>query len=429
MSEKKGFSPDEMAELKGALADVESKMGTKAADQINKGLEAVEKKMAEKYEGEMSELKKFKMDAEKTMAENQKWMDEQVAKSKTIQIAGNGSASEQLAKAMEEKKALFDAYKSTKKGFTLDVKTVGNIGANSNISVSGTPAFKPGPALWEPGRKGFEVQHVRDLCRVVPQSEGTDAYIIRDAGGEGGPTAVAVGAVKPQSDRDWVKTIIPITKIAHYYKIPEEYLADIAWMQDEVTGVGVEELLAKEDTDFLTASASSTQFAGLNQTLNSTAYSTPTALSAIFTGSGRAASSNNYDVLVAAMTQLRIANASSRPNTILIHPGDYAKLLLTKDTTNQYVFGSPNGAFPNVQGIPIVMHNAVTTDKFFLGDFSKVKVGVRAGLTVRFYDQNENDAIYNLVTVVIEERVTLAADRADRIIYGDFSDAQTALES
>ena len=48
---------------------------------------------------------------------------------------------------------------------------------------------------------------------------------------------------------------------------------------------------------------------------------------------------------------------------------------------------------------------------------------------MRFYDQNEDDAIYNMVTVVIEERVTMAADRADRIIYGDFSDGRTELES
>jgi hypothetical protein len=62
-----------------------------------------------------------------------------------------------------------------------------------------------------------------------------------------------------------------------------------------------------------------------------------------------------------------------------------------------------------------------------LGDFSKVRVAQRAGVSVRFYDQNEDDAIKNMVTVVIEERVAVVADRADRLIYGDFSDARTAL--
>jgi HK97 family phage major capsid protein len=280
--------------------------------------------------------------------------------------------------------------------------------------------------LWGPGRKGFEMRHVRDVCRVVPQGEGTDAYVIRDGGAEGGPTSVGVGLVKPQSDRDWVKTVIPITKIAHYYKIPEEYLQDIAWMQDEVTGVGVEELLAKEDTMFLTNSAGG-EFLGLNQTLNSTAFVVPTSLADIFTGANRDA--NEYDVLVAALTQLRIANPSSVANVCLLHPGDYARLLLEKDLDNNYIFGAPNAAIPTVLGVSIIPHTSVTSDKFFIGDFSKVKVGVRTPLSVRFYDQNESDAIYNLVTVVIEERVTIAADRADRIIYGDFSDAMTSLES
>ena len=54
---------------------------------------------------------------------------------------------------------------------------------------------------------------------------------------------------------------------------------------------------------------------------------------------------------------------------------------------------------------------------------------MREGVSVRFYDQNEDDAIYNLVTVVIEERLTVVVDRADRIIYGDFSDGRAALET
>lgn len=419
MADEKGFSEVEKAELKAALADVESKMGTKAADQIKSHLEAAEAKLTEKHN---SELAKFKQDAEKVQAENQKAIDEVIAKSQKVQVVGNTVS--EMAKAFEAKKDELANYtKNGRKAIQFEMKTVGDIGANSNISVSGTPAFVPGPALWEPGRKPYEVRHIRDLMRVVPQGSGTDAYVIRDAGGEGGPTSVAAGAVKPQSDRDWVKTMVPITKIAHYYKVPEEYLADIPWMQDEITGVGVEELLAKEDSMFLTNTGAG-EFLGLNQTFNSTAYSTPTSLAGLFTGSIEA---NNYDVLVAAWTQLRILKSAA--NGVLLHPADYAVMIMAKDTTGNYLFGAPNQNIPNLFGAPIIPHTAVTSDKFFLGDFSKVKVGVRAGLTVRFYDQNEDDAIYNMVTVVIEERVTLAADRADRIIYGDFSDAQTALES
>lgn len=416
--EKKGFSPEEKAELKEALSQVESALGTKVAKQI----EDVVKK-SESLENEVSGLKEFKVKAEKESAENQKALDEMIAKGSKVEVTKAG----EVAKAFESHKdALANYTKNGRTPVSFEIKTVGNIGANSNLSISGTPAFQHGGALWEPGRKGFEIRHIRDLCRVVPAPIGSDTYVVRDNGGEGAPTLVEPGGTKPQSDRDWVKTVIPYTKLAHYYKVPEEYLMDIAWMQEEITGVGVEELLAVEDTKILTATSSGTQFLGLNQTLNSTAFSVPSGMSNIFTGTTPA---NNYDVMVAAWTQLRNTNPTSVPTAVLLHPTDYAVLLLTKDADNNYVFGAPNQIIPSLFGSVIVPHTAVTSDKFFLGDFNKVKVGVRSPLSVRFFDQDQNDAILNLVTIVIEERITMAADRADRIIYGDFSDAQGALES
>lgn len=424
MAEKQGFSPEEQAYLKEQLAEVEKVMGTKAAKQIEDNLsKAIEAYRAADLKA-IGELNQWKVDTTEQIGANQKWIDEQIKKGKTVHMFNGGEAGRQISEALATKAEELKGYTSNgRRAIEFQMKTVGNIGANSNITVSGTPAFYPGPGLWEPGRKPYELRHVRDLLRVVPQPTGMDTYVIRDAGGEGAPTSVAAGAAKPQSDRDWVKTVVPITKIAHYYKVPEEYLADIPWMQDEITGVGVEELLVKEDSMILTNNAGG-EFLGLNQTLNSTAYSTPTSLSGIFTG---AIEANNYDVLVAAWTQLRILKSFA--TGVLLHPADYAAMIMTKDTTGNYPFGAPNQSIPNLFGAPIVPHTAVTSDKFFLGDFTKVKVGVRAGLTVRFYDQNEDDAIKNFVTVVIEERITMAGDRNDRVIYGDFSDAQTALES
>lgn len=420
MSEKKGFSPEEQAELKAALTEVENKMGTKAAEQIEGHLKAAEAKLEAKYATEISELKQFKTKAETDAAANQKALDELIAKGQRHEVKADTTVSGALGKAMEEKKDALANYTKNRQAISFELKAVGNIGANSNISVSGTPAFQPGGALFEPGRKPYEVSHIRDIVSVRNLPAGMDAYVIRDGGGEGAPTSVAAGAAKPQSDRDWVKTIVPITKIAHYYKVPEEYLMDIPWMQSEISGVGVEELMYLEDTKFLTNSAGG-EFLGLNQTFNSTAFSAPSSLS------GSIFDANNYDVLVAAWTQ----NRTQKSNTTgsLLNPIDYAAMILTKDSNGMYVFGAPNQNIPNLFGAPIIPHTTVTSDKYFLGDFTKLVVGQRAGLSVRFYDQNEDDAIKNLVTVVIEERITFAADRADRVIYGDFSDNKASLNS
>ncbi len=415
MSDKKGFTPEETAELKQHLGEIEKALGTKVADNVKNAVET-----ALKADTRISELEQFKVKAEKDAIENQKALDDLIAKGQKVEVKGGESITDALGKAMETKKEALANYTKNRSAISFELKTVGNIGANSNISVSGTPAFYPGGALFEPGRKPYEVSHVRQLVSVRNLPAGMDAFVIRDAGGEGAPTSVAAGAAKPQSDRDWVKTIVPITKIAHYYKVPEEYLADIPWMQSEISGVGVEELMALEDSKFLTNSAGG-EFLGLNQTFNSTAFSAPASLADLIPDA------NNYDVLVAAWTQLR--NLKSNTTGVLVHPSDYAAMILTKDTQGMYVFGAPNQSIPNLFGAPIIPHTAVTSDKYFLGDFTKLVVGQRAGLSVRFYDQNEDDAIKNLVTVVIEERISFAADRADRVIYGDFSTDRAALDN
>jgi len=417
--EKKGFSEQETAELKSHLGEIEKNIGTKMADQVKT---AVDKALEPVSKG-IDELKQFRIDSEKAQKEADEKLTELLKKGNRIGVDGNANSfGSEFQKSLEANKEKLFAYKNNRQAVSFEMKAVGNIGANSNISVSGTPAFIPGGALSEPGRKPYEIKHIRDLglsVRNLPA--GMDAYVIRDAGGEGAPTSVAALGAKPQSDRDWVKTIVPITKIAHYYKMPEEYLMDIPWLQSEVTGVGIEELLAVEDSLFLTNTGAG-EFKGLNQTFNSTAFSAPGSLATAIEAA------NNYDVLVAAWTQLR--NLKSSPTAVILHPNDYAKMILTKEaSTNAYLFGAPNQSIPNLFGAPIVPHTAVTSDKYFLGDFSKVTVGVRAGLSVRFYDQNEDDAIKNMVTVVIEERVTMAADRADRIIYGDFSSDAAALET
>lgn len=334
------------------------------------------------------------------------------------------SLKDALGNELEKRKSDLANFKSNRQAITMNLKAVGNMGSGS-FTTSGTQRFSDPVAFGGVGRAPYEMTHVRNIPGVSVQSVSgsMDIMVIRDAAGEGGPTAVAPAAAKPQTDRDYVKLIVPITKIAHYFKIPEEYLNDLGWLQSEISSIGVEELMAKEDDLFLNQASGAGLFAGLTTATNSTAFSAPASLAL---GVDLA---NNYDVLVAAWTQLR--NLKNSATGILCNPSDYAKMVLTKEsaTNGAYVFGAPNVQIPNVFGVPVIPHTAISSDKFLLGDFSKVRVAQREGVSVRFYDQNENDAIYNMITVVIEERVAIVADRADRLIYGDFSDARAALET
>lgn len=405
-----------LSELKTALeAATEKKMKEAISAEI-KALEAKIPSVDELKTG-IEDIKQWQVKKDEADKKNQEALDSLIANGQKRDTK-SATFNDALGEALEQKKEDLKSYGKKRNQINIDIKAVGNMGAG-NLTTSGTETFA-GNTFLGVGRMPYNVAHIRDILSVQPITTDS-AYVIRDSGGEGGPTAVQMGAAKPQTDRDYVKLIAPVTKIAHYFKIPEEMLSDNSWLQNEISGIGLEELLAKEDDLILNQVGGAGLFAGLTTATNSTAWAAPGSLAL---GIDQA---NNYDVLVAGWTQAR--NAKVSPNYILCHPSDYAKMVLSKATTGEYVFGAPNVSIPNVFGIPIIPHTAMTSDKFLIGDFSKVKLGQREGVSVRLYDQNEDDAIKNMVTVVIEERVTVVAGRADYLYYGDFSDSRTALET
>lgn len=405
-----------LSELKTALeAATEKKM----KEAISAEIKALEEKIpsVDELKTGIEDIKQWQVKKDEADKKNQEALDSLIANGQKRDTK-SATFNDALGEALEQKKEDLKSYGKKRNQINIDIKAVGNMGAG-NLTTSGTETFA-GNTFLGVGRKPYNVAHVRDILNVQPITTDS-AYVIRDSGGEGGPTAVQMGAAKPQTDRDYVKLIAPVTKIAHYFKIPEEMLADNSWLQNEISSIGLEELLAKEDDLILNQVGAAGLFAGLTTATNSTAWAAPGSLATSID------QANNYDVLVAGWTQAR--NAKVNPNYILCHPSDYARMVLSKATTGEYVFGAPNVSIPNVFGIPIIPHTAMTSDKFLIGDFSKVKLGQREGVSVRFYDQNEDDAIKNMVTVVIEERITVVAGRADYLYYGDFSDSRTALET
>ena len=414
---------EQLVELKSQL---ETSLTEKAKSEIALQIKSLEEKMKPvdltEIKAEIKKVTDWQVTKDEADKANQKALDELIAhQSKRKGPETGTSFKDALGEAMEQKKEQIAGYAKNRSQINLELKAVGNMGSG-NLTTSGTETFSGNVMIGGIGRKPYEISHIRNIVNVQPIATDS-AYVVRDAAGEGGPTAVAMAAAKPQSDRDYVKLIVPVTKIAHYFKIPEEMLADNSWLQNEISAIGVEELLAKEDDLLLNQVAAAGLFAGLTTATNSTAFAAPASLAF---GVDLA---NNYDVLVAAWTQAR--NAKVSPNYALCNPSDYAKMILTKEsaTSGTYVFGAPNIAIPNIFGIPLIPHTAMTSDKFLMGDFSKVTLGQREGVSVRIYDQNEDDAIKNMVTVVIEERVTIVAGRADYLYYGDFSDGRAALET
>jgi HK97 family phage major capsid protein len=74
--------------------------------------------------------------------------------------------------------------------------------------------------------------------------------------------------------------------------------------------------------------------------------------------------------------------------------------------------------------VPIIANTAVTLGDFLVGDFaSGVQLFDRLQANIRFFEQDEDNATKNLVTVVAEERLALPIYRPTAFIYGNFATA------
>ena len=140
-------------------------------------------------------------------------------------------------------------------------------------------------------------------------------------------------------------------------------------------------------------------------------------------------SANEFDVLVAAINQLQIANY--RADYILLNPTDFHKILLLKDTTNNYLKDQVyQGLQPNFLGVPIAVNNEVNAGTFLVGNFGQgCQLWVRENVNVGFYREDGTNIRDGFVTVRVQERVALATYLPNAIIDGTFSTAKTALET
>lgn len=419
-----------MEELNKKLAELEARYKSEASDaaksevksQIDAlkaelGIEAVKKENAEMK----SRVEKMESDAKA----NQKALDELIANQKSVKTTPTykGVAFEMGEQLQAKKEALGKYRQGEGKGFSVELSTkvVGNMASSTNLTGSYFVAPTVVPGVTSPA---FEETHMRDLLPVGATDSNLIRYV-RDNGGEGGPAMVAEGGTKPQMDRDLTMYDAPVRKIATYFRIPEEMIDDIPYLQSFLTQIGLEELMAVEDLQIIYGSGTGQNLSGLYT--NGTAFSAGNTTTVV--------APNQFDVLRAARKQIRQQKLGGLL-VALVSPEDYYEMTSVKDTTNNYLFlGGGNGiaignpsvagtaAGNNIGGIRVEEHTAMNSGEFLVFQQRAAQIFDRTGTSVRFYDQDQDNAIKNLITIVIEKRLALAIYRPLGIVKGTFTAA------
>ena len=233
-----------------------------------------------------------------------------------------------------------------------------------------------------------------DLFSVATISGNAITYFLQGAY-EGTPAVTAEGAKKTQNSTSFTGTTLALSKIAAYIKETDEILYDEPFLASEVQNSLVYQLGKVEDATIIGAIAGTTgigaeTYDGTNVTF------ADGILNAILKVKGDSA----YDASV-----------------VILNPSDIAALMTAKDSNNQYYGGGyfvgayGNGAYgiPSaIWGVQIFASSTVSSGQALVCAKEAVKVWKKGGIDVRLYEQNEDDALYNRVTLLAEERLACA---------------------
>lgn len=221
--------------------------------------------------------------------------------------------------------------------------------------------------------------------------------------------------VKPESDITFELDSAPIATIAHWIRASKQVLADAPMLASYINGRLMYGLKLKEELQLLKGSGVGLNINGL--LTQATAFSNPGVV---------VQNETMIDRLRIAMLQVTLAEYEA--DGIVLNPIDWTEIELKKTTDNAYLFATPRGlAVPGLWGRPVVASQAMTEDEYLVGAFALGAQGWdREDANVTVSNQDRDNFVKNMVTILCEERVGLTVFRPEAFVTGDFDGLVTS---
>lgn len=231
-----------------------------------------------------------------------------------------------------------------------------------------------------------------------------------------------------ESDAAWTEVEAAVKKLTDSFKCTNEMLEDTEFVRSEIMSMLSTNIPHLRETQLLSGSNAGNNMNGLTTAAEDFA---------VATGIDSVASPNNIDVIRAAFTQVMIgyngSNAYTKgytPNAIVLNPVDAHNIGSIKDANGNYVlpmYLSANGKV--IDGVPVIVSIDMTAGYFLVGDISAAKYYTRRGLVVRFWDQYNEDPMYDRVLFTATERgcQKISNIAAYALVYGTFAAGKEAL--
>lgn len=357
---------EQLAEKKAALVELEPQLKSDPTDEMIEQGETLAKEIAD-------------LEAKCAQA------DKAEALLKTISTADENTdnSEEKTMSQMEEFTKKCAEMTDRKSGASMHFKTY------TDTVVSPTIAEVDKSIAPQPRRVAAE-----DFLSVATISGNAVTYFRQgDFETSAGIGTTAQNAKKPQASTAFTGTTLALAKIAAWIKETDEIITDAPFLASEVQNSLVYQL-GKASDDYIVNAIGSTVGIGA-ETYDGT-------------------TKTFADGILASILKVKEKYDAS---VIYLNPADIYSLLSAKDSNKQYYGGGYfSGAYGNgalgipssIWGVPMFATSKVTQGSALVVAKEAVKVWKKGGLDVKLYDQNEDDPLYNRVTLLGELREACA---------------------
>ena len=372
-------------ELKEQLEALTLKLEGKSQNEVKSAIEAFELKNNEVINNQIKEVKES---FEVQLKELQNHAD-------TLDVKLQEKSQKEMVKGDAIKSAInenFDSIKAVRKGQSVQVKAVGDMTLGASLSGDQPRDYNydvvsvPGQAL-----------NVSDLAGSVSISGGTYTFV-KVVKGEGSIGAQTEGSSKTQIDYDYTMVDVNTDFIAGFARYSKKMANNLPFLESSLPNELRRDYLIAENAAF-----------------NAVLAAAATA-SAVVTG-------NKIERLISEIAVLEGINHIV--NGVVISPADYWSIMVTEKSTGAG-YGLPgvvtfDGGVLRISGIPIYKATWLAADKYFVGDWSRVKKVVTEGLSLDFSETEGSNFVKNEITARIEAQVALAVEQPSALIFGDFA--------
>lgn len=258
----------------------------------------------------------------------------------------------------------------------------------------------------------FRVFTIEDLLTKIPTTAPTIDWV-RENVFTNSAAETAEGAAKPQSSLTFTTGTMPVSTVAHWIKITRQLAMDNSALAAYINRRMVYGVNLRVENQLLVGNGTAPNINGLLNTGNFTAHGYT---AASLTAAGLA--NNRYDLIGAAMGDAALADYPA--DVVIMNTGDWWKMRLAKDSQGNYLMGPPGSTMaPELFGAKVVASNAMTAGQVWIGNLAQAAtLWIREGVVVEMFDQDENNAQLNLVTIRAERRLALTVEKPAAARYG-----------